>query len=735
MPAGGPDPPVAPATPDLPPARGACHGGGGCAHYPRAVALSRMHDQIGRVLDGRYRLVAPIGTGASGRVYLADDVRLRRRVAVKVLHESLADDEGFLKRFQAEAHAAAALNHPHVMAVYDWGRDELPYLVTEYLGGGSLRGLLDRGHRLSLSQALLVGLEATRGLDYAHRRGFVHRDIKPANLLFGEDGRLRIADFGLARALAEAAWTEPSGAVLGTARYASPEQAQGRSVDGKADVYALALTIIEAVSGSVPFAADTTIATLMARIDQPVVLDDSFGRLRSVLERAGRPDPADRPDAGELAVFLMAAAEDLPRPEPLPLAGAVEGEPDDAPPADLTEIAGTVAATGAVANGTDGAVGPGAAAGSPALFDAEAEGGVGTTAPDQADVPTTVVPSIGPEPADDQLAEPAYRSERARRRAEKREAKEREKDEKERLRDAGLAPKRRRWPWVIAAVVLLAALGAGGAYAFVTLTETPTYEVESFVGLQADEVPPLVAEFGWTVTELQNRQDGTEPGEVIAQEPAPGTMLEEGAELTITVSLGNTLVGVPTGLEGLTLEEATARIEAAELVVGDTTSEFSEDVPAGSVIGVLTTGQLPKGESVDLLLSDGPEPRTVPTLDGATFEDAQAELEALGLVAEEASEPSETVDQGLTIRTEPAAGEQVERGATVRVVVSSGLPFVEVPDVAGLSAGEAANLLEEAGFTIADTVGPPNRPVLVTDPPAGESHRKGTAVTIITRNT
>ncbi|MBK5224723.1 MAG: serine/threonine protein kinase, partial [Acidimicrobiia bacterium] len=287
------------------------------------MALSRMSDQIGRVLDGRYRLVAPVGSGASGRVFMADDVRLRRRVAVKVLHPSLADDESFLRRFQAEAHAAAALNHPHVMAVYDWGHDDVPYLVTEYLGGGSLRALLDTGRRLTTSQALLVGLEATRGLDYAHRRGFVHRDIKPANLLFGDDGRLRIADFGLARALAEAGWTEPSGAVLGTARYASPEQAKGEMVDGKADVYSLGLTLIESVSGSVPFASDTTIATLMARIDKPVELDDSFGTLRPVLERACCPDAADRPDAGSLAVALMATAEALPRPEPLPLAGAL----------------------------------------------------------------------------------------------------------------------------------------------------------------------------------------------------------------------------------------------------------------------------------------------------------------------------------------------------------------------------------------------------------------------------
>src|SRR3954454_24781944 len=235
------------------------------------MVVSRMADQIGRVLSGRYRLIAPIGTGASAVVYLADDTRLRRRVAVKILHQGLADDDAFLRRFRAEAHAAAALNHQHIVAVYDWGEDDHePYLVTEYLGGGSLRATLDAGHRLSLSQALLVGLEAGRALDYAHTRGFVHRDIKPANLLFGEEGRLRVGDFGLARALAEAAWTEPSGSMLGTARYACPEQALGQPAGGKGDVYSLGLVLIEAVTGHVPFAADTTIATLMARVDTPV---------------------------------------------------------------------------------------------------------------------------------------------------------------------------------------------------------------------------------------------------------------------------------------------------------------------------------------------------------------------------------------------------------------------------------------------------------------------------------
>ena len=231
---------------------------------------------VGRVLGGRYRLLAPVGAGASATVYGAEDVSLRRSVAVKILHPSLADDPAFIKRFRAEAQAAAALNHPNVMAVYDWGEERgIPYLVLEFLANGSLRAMLERGRRLSPSQALLVGLEAARGLDYAHRRGLVHRDVKPANLLFGDDGRLRIADFGLARAIAEAAWTEPAGVVLGTARYASPEQAKGLPVDGRTDVYSLALVLVEAITGTVPFSADTTVATLMNRIDKlmPVTAD------------------------------------------------------------------------------------------------------------------------------------------------------------------------------------------------------------------------------------------------------------------------------------------------------------------------------------------------------------------------------------------------------------------------------------------------------------------------------
>ena len=264
-----------------------------------------ISDSIGRVLGKRYRLLSALGTGASAHVYLAEDVSLQRHVAVKVLQPGFATDEAFLKRFRAEARSVASLNHPHVLRVFDWGDDaDGPYLVLEYLGGGSLRDLLDRGVRLTHSQAASLGTEVAQGLAYAHVRGLVHRDIKPANLLFDEEGRVRVADFGVARALAEAAWTEPAGAMVGTARYISPEAAEGKPVDGRADVYSLALVLYEAVTGTVPFVTDTTMGTLAARIGQPLPHHADLGPLDDVLARAAAPRgvvPAGRGRTGRPA--------------------------------------------------------------------------------------------------------------------------------------------------------------------------------------------------------------------------------------------------------------------------------------------------------------------------------------------------------------------------------------------------------------------------------------------------
>jgi serine/threonine-protein kinase len=707
------------------------------------VALSRT-EEIGRVLAGRYRIVAPIGRGASAQVFLADDVRLRRRVAVKMLHDALADDAAFLRRFQAEARAAAALNHPNVMAVYDWGQEtegEVPFLVLEYLAGGSLRAMLDRGERLTPSQALLVGLEATRALEYAHRRGFVHRDIKPANLLFGDEGRLRIADFGLARALAEAAWTEPQGAVLGTARYASPEQAQGMALTGKADVYSLALVLVEAVTGRVPFTADTTIGTLMARVDRDLEVDAALGPLRPALTRAGRADPEARLDAHDLAVALMAAASEMPRPTPLPLAGAVgpDGPRDDSDP---TLLAGmpepavveeepgpttivepdTADAEAGVDGDVDdeelvvwpflevGSAGPAAPpAPRPTQPPVDLDLTMADAAPPVATRPPE--PSAGPPPPPE-VDRPYVSPPPARR------------------------PRSwRRWTLVAFVVVLLVAVGVSAGALVANLTATPTHAVPAVKGLDVAAAREKLEANDWKVDEEHTRRDGTDPGQVLAVDPAPGTRVREGQRVSLLVSDGPTIAAVPTGLAGASVDDATAALREAGFDV-KTAPELSEDVPADHVIRLAhgTKARLPKGSTVTLVVSSGPPPRTIPgDLVRKSYGEVVSILEGLKLHPKPNGVYDTKVPKGDVMATDPGPGATVPRGADVTVTVSNGPPLVRVPDISRAgSLDEAITMLHRAGLKDGDVSGKGSKPA-GTDPPAGTQVPQGSTVNIILR--
>ena len=760
---------------------------------------TRVTDRAGQVLGGRYRLVAPIGTGASASVYLAEDTTLRRRVAVKVLHDALADDEAFLRRFQAEAHAAAALNHPNVMSVFDWshgGGNEVAFLVMEYLSGGNLKTLLDGGYRLSLSQALLVGLEAARGLDYAHRRGFVHRDVKPANLLFDEEGRLRIADFGLARALAEAAWTEPMGAVLGTARYASPEQARGEPLDGRSDVYSLALVLVECVTGLVPFAADTTLGTLMARVDKPLPVPDELGPLAPVLRAAGAPDPGDRLDADGLGRALLRAAEHLDPPLPLPLVHTVPTEVPAPAPDDITAVIGGVGAIAAAGSPdpvgaavadtdlfgapavvpdaepdvaadlapplsraerraarkalpedgdappldlTDGA-GMAAAADDPGLYEAAAwQGSGGSPSPTLYDhaldpdldsdhgvriaAPTATMPgaesptAVTPRPEGDPfVVAPTAAATAPPGRGTKPPATKR----------------RRRRRWLVALVVLVVLAGsAAGAWAYVGWQY---HEVPNVVGQPVAAAESAAADAGWQLVPTE-RFDETQPaGTVLEQTPVAGQRLGRDETFAVVVSSGPPPVPVPGDLVGRPVGEATDALAALGLRAGSVPA-FDEEVPADHVIALApgTPPEVTKGGEVVLIVSQGPEPRTIPgDLVGSTLADVRERLEALGLDVSPVEQFDETVPAGIVFWLDPAAGEQVPRGSTVSVGVSKGPPTVVVPDVSGMTVVEAADALEAAGLVVSGTQGSPRQDVASTSPAAGTTVKKGTSVTIIT---
>ncbi|MDG2262371.1 MAG: PASTA domain-containing protein [Actinomycetota bacterium] len=597
------------------------------------MTVTWTDDGIGRVLDARYRLVALIGAGASARVYLADDLRLRRQVAVKILHPTLAHDEVFLRRFEQEARAAAAFNHPHVVAVHDWGETEVgPYLVTEYLAGGSLQALLATGALLSGSQAVKVGLEAASGLAAAHRRGMVHRDVKPANLLFGAGSRLRVADFGLVQALSETSLTAPDGVVIGTVKYSAPERAHAGTADGRTDVYSLLVTLVEAVTGSVPLAAGSSTDIMTTRAEHPIVVPEQFGAAREILTRAGLVDIEARPTAEQLMHELVHSTEFFDAPARLPLAGAIQtGTPtpvfDDASVEEMpTELASTQHAA------------------------------------DQPPSPPEATP-----------------------------------------------PRRSGHParWILAALVILGAgaVGAGFMVSSVEPVQVVTTELNELRGLSIDEVRDVAFANGWTLDEDQVRSDSLEVGSVIRQSPGAGSRLSAGASVSVDVVVGPLLKMAP-WVVGLDADDAVLRLEARGFAVGARDPRFDEIVPAGVVIDSLVSGTsvaggvlMEPGTGFDLVVSEGPVPRTVPELVGASIGDAQARVAAVGLALVETDrEFSEDVEVGFVISQDIASGQQTSRGTTVTVVVSKGQDRRVVPEVEGLTIDEATAALESVGL-------------------------------------
>ena len=681
--------------------------------------MPQISDSIGRVLGKRYRLLSALGTGASAHVYLAEDVSLQRHVAVKVLQPGLATDEAFLKRFRAEARSVASLNHPHVLRVFDWGDDtDGPYLVLEYLGGGSLRDLLDRDIRLSLSQAAQLGTEVAQGLAYAHLRGLVHRDIKPANLLFDEEGRVRVADFGVARALAEAAWTEPAGAMIGTARYISPEAAEGKSVDGRADVYSLALVLYESVTGVVPFVTDTTMGTLAARIGQPLPHHALLGPLDDVLARAAAPDVASRLDAAGLAARLGALAAALPTPSALPL--IMPKLEASAPIAGfrapgVTELtdsglaaAGAVAAGAAIGDGT--AVAPGLAPGMPIgtragpgeLFDAEPGADPNSAPVSKRKRRRDAILSTGgpPEP---------YRPEKS-----------------------------KKWWWIGGAIALAVILVAGLVTAFATNVFTASHPVPTVVNLPLAQAKVAVDKVHMTLKEGAPVTSITvAAGDVVSQSPKPGVSQKEGSTVNVVLSSGKPDVTVPS-LAGMTCAQAATALQSAHFQSVCAPGTYSDTVPTSvlvlwSINATQNPTKAPYGSTITLVPSLGHEPATVPSIPTSySFAQAQAALQAVGLTATQNNESSTTVPSGQVISTSPASGAQAPYGSAVAVNVSTGPPTTTVPNVIGDSVSQATSALQAQGLSVSGVSGSPSNNVSGTQPSVGSTVPTSSSVQIFT---
>jgi serine/threonine-protein kinase len=621
------------------------------------MARSLVSDLAGRVLAGRYLLHSAIGTGASGRVYLAEDTRLRRRVAVKILHAALAEDAAFLRRFRAEAQVAAALQHPHIVTVHDWGEDDVPFMVLELLEGGSLRSILDEDNRLSVPQAARVGRDVASALEYAHARGILHRDIKPANLLFDEHGIVRVADFGLARALAEASWTEPAGAVFGTARYASPEQAMGAQLDARSDLYSLALVITESVTGRVPFSSDTTIGMLTARTQRSLTASDELGPLAPIVERAGRVDAGERyPDAATMRAALDDVGESLPPPGPLPLAGMTDGT--DPHPTRTQAPAATAA-----------------------LFDQDDPDAVAIVA-----------------------------------------------EEPPRVRSKLNA--RRLVPYFV--VVALAFTIVMASVALANVGGGTRVEVPGLVGYTVDDATARADAQGFSV-EVSGEEHAPDPaGTIIRQDPAGGTFTD-GDTVKVVVSSGPAPIAIPE-VVGQPQADAENALRGAGFVLGETKSEFSDTVPNGTVMAVEPGAgtEVPPESVVTLTVSKGRAPVQVPNVRGASFDEAKAQLEALGFSVTRADDAfSDDVPRDAVIGTDPGIGETIPYGSPVEVTVSKGQDLVPIPNIIDQLLGGALDTLQSQGF-VPKVDGPVQfgRPVRGMSPGPGTQVKRGSEVTI-----
>lgn len=733
---------------------------------------------VGRVLDGRYRIENVVTAGANTVITEAIDTEGNRPVTVKIVRPELAVTSAFRQAFRRQVEVGMSLNHPNIASVLGWGETEFDgestvFWVVEYLGGGSLRDLFDRGRLLDPSQALVVGLEASRALEAAHGRGIVHTELTPSKLVFGEDGRLRIADVAMARLLGAEAWQEPATVATHVARYASPEQALGLDVDEKTDVYALSLCLIESITGKVPFAGDSTVSTLAARVGKLMPVTADMGSLASVLERGGRPDSEDRWTAAEFAKALVSAAETLPRPEPIPvlatslfassLAHRVEPSPpvtpeDEPVPAPESEAVAEPASETVAEPESETADStprlPGAAAPLLLLTDvadpptgavqvaSESDSSAGIE-PDGADAAVTGDPT-GPSGT---AVMPAV--------AAASDAPGSEAPTVE-LATAPVEPptsgvlydeERPTRPWGKYAVISLVVLVGIGllSYAGWLLLRTKSFEVPDLTGVEESVALNEIAGNGWVIeTERERSDEVPEIDHVVRTVPVAGEMLDEGATFVIVVSDGYELRTLP-DLTGMALTDAVAMLTELRLVPVEAPAEFSEEVPAGSVIrwqvqgdAALTAGaQVLPDTAIVITASLGPEPRPAPNLVNLTAAEATAALDALQLVSAQGEDVfSNDIEVGRVVTQTPAPDTPVERGGTVTFQLSKGPDLVAFPDLTGLTYPEAQTVLADAGYAVNSLLGTTagvfvSASVDGTEIQAGATFPRGTAVDLI----
>ncbi len=579
-----------------------------------------------RRLGDRYELGDALGRGGMAEVLEGRDLRLGRRVAVKILRPDLAKDPAFQSRFRREAQSAASLNHPNIVAVYDTGEDVLgdesasvvvPYIVMEYVDGQTLRQLLASGRRLLPERALEITAGVLAALDYSHRHGIVHRDIKPANVMLTRTGDVKVMDFGIARALADASATmTAASAVMGTAQYLSPEQARGEVVDARSDLYSTGCLLYELLTGRPPFTGDSPVSVAYQHVSENPLPPSQV-------------DPAVPPALDALVLKSLAKSPDDRYQTAADFRSDVERAIAGMPVTTAVPPVAGVGAAGVAAGAAAGALG-GAALGVAAAGDATQR------------FPTSGTPVGGP-PQDDSDS------------------------------------KRSPWVWVgIAALILIvagSALFLGRVLFGNSTAEQVT--VPALVGKTVTVAEQSLASQGLKLGEQTPTASDQPKGTVLTQNPAAGSQLAKGQSVSVTVSAGRAQVQVPT-LTGLaSADDARVALAEVQLVLGNVTQKDSGE-PEGMVLSQSPSSgtTVNAGSKVNITVSNGMV--SVPNVVNQSEAQAQATLQNAGfnvqVVDQQSSQPAGTV-----LAQSPVANNKAKKGATVTITVASSSSLSAAP--------------------------------------------------------
>lgn len=640
------------------------------------MSIFENHDPdslIDTLIDGRFRLRTETARSGSSTVFVARDLRTDVDVSVRVFSADVSRQRG--DALLEQATAAASMNHPQVLRTLASGRATIGqssrvYVVQEILDGGTLQDMIDRGRLLTPSQALAVGVDVCRALDYAHKRGLTHFDLRPSAIVFGEDRRARVADLGVASVVSEDAWADTTSVSLERARYCAPEQATGEPFDEKADVYALALILTEAVTGAVPFLADSVVTTLGGRVDKLFPVSADLGGLASVLEKAGRSDPLERSSAADMGRALVQAAPSLPRPTPLPLVSNVsfDGTGEIARPVETTVIPTT----------TDTMV----IAATDVASDSDA---VDAARPDAPAIARWIVAAVAVLVVvvggfllfkviqKDSYAVPALTGV-----------------------DLGEATNLvTEYDWTIVEVEEASEdvpagaivrtepeagqkLQTGKTITFVVSTGPPPVPLPELNALDVATATAALTDAGLVLgAQTPEFSEDVPTGLVIrwvvALQPnlVAGQEVIKGTAVDIVVSQGPAPRVVP-DLRGMTIDAATVALNDLQLIVNRADDEFSLDVPVGGVSTQSPAAgeSLPKGSSVTVAISKGPDVVAMPNLATLTNLDAvKAAITNAGLTVGNVTGRVRGAPIAATVGGQVvAAGQLIPRGSVVDIV-------------------------------------------------------------------